>query len=272
METVGVEPTPPRCKRGALPIELHPRGADGWTRMPLRAEVHAVQLAELSCAQRPRGRCRLRRRRLNLRRNLPGWSRTSDLRRPKPAGCNLPYRQSSFVSTPAGFEPAASGLRVRRHSCSTKGAWPKTNIPWERSPPMPALPASATHGRNRNDFTDRSHHGSAKPSGTSIGYSDGRDRTCASRLTVACLTARPHRNMRRKERESNPQGRGPPVFETGYHARWQSFQQVTPAGLEPARPRLRVGRSTELSYGARDVVGRARTCNAPRFRRALYLH
>jgi hypothetical protein len=35
---------------------------------------------------------------------------------------------------------------------------------------------------------------------------------------------------------------------------------VTPAGLEPARPRLRVGRSTELSYGARDVVGRSRTC------------
>ena len=28
METVGVEPTPPRCKRGALPIELHPQGAD----------------------------------------------------------------------------------------------------------------------------------------------------------------------------------------------------------------------------------------------------
>ena len=102
--------------------------------------------------------------------------------------------------------------------------------------------------------------------------SDGRDRTCVSRLTVACLTARPHRNVRRKEGESNPQGRGPPVFETGYRARWQSFQQMTPAGLEPARPRLRVGRSTELSYGARDVVGRARTCNAPRFRRALYLH
>jgi hypothetical protein len=75
---------------------------------------------------------------------------------------------------------------------------------------------------------------------------------------------------KRKERESNPQGRSPPVFETGYRARWQSFQQVTPAGLEPARPRLRVGRSTELSYGARGVIGRTRTCNAPRFKRALY--
>jgi hypothetical protein len=27
METAGVEPAPPRCKRGALPLELHPRVA-----------------------------------------------------------------------------------------------------------------------------------------------------------------------------------------------------------------------------------------------------
>src|SRR5580765_7000974 len=175
------------------------------------------------------------------------------------------------VDTPGGTRTRSFRIESPASFLFDHRGVPKTDIAWERSPPMPALPASATHGRNRNDFTDRSHHGSAKPSRTSIGYSDGRDRTCASRLTVACLTARPHRNVRRKERESNPQGRGPPVFETGYHARWQSFQQVTPAGLEPARPRLRVGRSTELSYGARDVVGRARTCNAPRFRRALYL-
>ena len=47
--------------------------------------------------------------------------------------------------------------------------------------------------------------------------------------------------------------------------------QVTPAGLEPARPRLRAGSSTaELRSHAADVAGRARTCDAPRFRRALY--
>jgi hypothetical protein len=124
-------------------------------------------------------------------------------------------------------------------------------------------------------LTDRSHHGSAKPSRTSIGYSGGRDRTCASRLTVACLTARPHRNeeaeaagfepaerqaalrgssalpfhsamppLRRKERESNPQGRSPPVFETGYRTRWQSFPKGDP--------------------------GRARTCTTPIKSRPLY--
>jgi hypothetical protein len=32
VETAGVEPAPPRCKRGALPQELHPRGADGLIR------------------------------------------------------------------------------------------------------------------------------------------------------------------------------------------------------------------------------------------------
>jgi hypothetical protein len=37
METAGVEPAPPRCKRGAPPSELHPLGsnvsdADGWSR------------------------------------------------------------------------------------------------------------------------------------------------------------------------------------------------------------------------------------------------
>ncbi len=35
----------------------------------------------------------------------------------------------------------------------------------------------------------------------------------------------------------------------------------------PIKSRL-LGR---LSYGARGVIGRTRTCNAPRFKRALYL-
>src|SRR4051812_25271329 len=29
VETAGVEPAPPRCERGALPLELHPRAATG---------------------------------------------------------------------------------------------------------------------------------------------------------------------------------------------------------------------------------------------------
>jgi hypothetical protein len=34
METVGVEPTPPRCKRGALPPELHPQVRTGGVEPP----------------------------------------------------------------------------------------------------------------------------------------------------------------------------------------------------------------------------------------------
>ena len=49
---------------------------------------------------------------------------------------------------------------------------------------------------------------------------------------------------RRKERESNPQGRSPPVFETGYRTRWQSFRKGDP--------------------------GRARTCTTPIKSRPLY--
>jgi hypothetical protein len=71
---------------------------------------------------------------------------------------------------PAGFGPAASGLRVRRHSVSTTGAYEfrgnaepdiRTGTP---DVPMPALPASATHGRNRNDGRSKSSWlGEAEP-------------------------------------------------------------------------------------------------------------
>ena len=45
---------------------------------------------------------------------LAGRSRTCDLRRPKPAGWPSPP-QPDEQKPPAGFEPAASGLRTRRH-------------------------------------------------------------------------------------------------------------------------------------------------------------
>jgi hypothetical protein len=122
---------------------------------------------------------------------------------------------------------------------------------------MPARPASATHGRESDDSPIEVIMAPAKPSRTSIGYSAQPSRTSiellrwqGSNLRLAINSRVSYRSTtperRRKERESNPQGRGPPVFETGYRASWQSFQQVTPAGLEPARRRLRVGRSTHF--------------------------
>jgi hypothetical protein len=51
-----------------------------------------------------------------LPRSLAGRSRTCGLRRPKPAGWPLsPTARSEQRAPPAGFEPAASGLRARRH-------------------------------------------------------------------------------------------------------------------------------------------------------------
>ena len=49
-----------------------------------------------------------------LPRSLAGRSRTCGLRRPKPAGWPSPPQPVAEVP-PAGLEPAASGLRVRRH-------------------------------------------------------------------------------------------------------------------------------------------------------------
>ena len=61
METAGVEPAPPRCKRGALPLELHPRvgrtervRTDGVE--PPQREAPRLQRGELSDAQRPQGK------------------------------------------------------------------------------------------------------------------------------------------------------------------------------------------------------------------------
>ena len=46
-----------------------------------------------------------------------------------------------------------------------------------------------------------------------------------------------------------PKARGPTRFRDGIPRPWQSFQMVTPAGFQPALPRVRAG-SSPLSYGA----------------------
>ena len=84
--------------------------------------------------------------------------------------------------------------------------------------------------------------------------SGGRDRTCASRLTVARLTARLHRNemlrngrrvgeLRTAGEAGRPREPQPPVFEDGVPHHWQPFQ-MAPAGVEPAPHRLRGGDSS----------------------------
>jgi hypothetical protein len=50
-----------------------------------------------------------------LPRSLAGRNRTCGLRRPKPAGWPTPPQPVVCSAPPAGLEPAASGLRARRH-------------------------------------------------------------------------------------------------------------------------------------------------------------
>jgi hypothetical protein len=52
METAGVEPAPPRCKRGVLPEEPHPRVRTGGVEPP-QPEATRLQRGELAHAQRP---------------------------------------------------------------------------------------------------------------------------------------------------------------------------------------------------------------------------
>jgi hypothetical protein len=75
---------------------------------------------------------------------------------------------------------------------------------------------------------------------------------------------------KRKERESNPQGREAHPFSR----RDTAPVAVLPRG-DPGRPRTCTspGKNRELcplELRSHDVTGRGRTCDAPRFRRALY--
>src|SRR5437588_12771113 len=81
--------------------------------------------------------------------------------------------------------------------------------------------------------------------------SGGRARTCASRLTVARLAARQHRNEGGRRGTRTLNGRSRTRFRDGMPRPWQPFQ-VAPAGVEPAPCRLRVGSSAALSYGAKE--------------------
>ena len=125
---------------------------------------------------------------------------------------------------PAGLEPAASGLRARRH------------FPFD--------------------------HGGVKP------------RRQGSNLRLAINSRASYRfdhtGVSGTRGSRTPKAARPTRFRDGIPRQWQSFREVTPAGLEPATRRLRVGSSGLLSYGAVSVAGRSRTCIAPRFKRALY--
>jgi hypothetical protein len=105
-----------------------------------------------------------------LPRSLAGRSRTCDLRRPKPAGCPTPLQPEDDRRTPpAGLEPAASGLRARRHRRFDHGGiccrarWGSADADPHRARSL--KPAARAAGRGRSPARRHS--------------SGGRARTCA---------------------------------------------------------------------------------------------
>jgi hypothetical protein len=171
----------------------------------------------------------------------------------------LPYSQTK--EPPAGLEPAASGLRIRRHPVSTTGAReaPAAGIEPAISRVTTArLTDSTTPERHLYCRDTLSSSPRASPWGFTFfaprrktetaGLEPARRQAALRRSKALPSQTRPC--LQRKERESNPQGpSGPTRFRNGIPRLWQSFP-MAPAGVEPATSRLRVGCSAELSYGA----------------------
>jgi hypothetical protein len=97
--TTGLEPATSRLtsERSARLSYAPERGSAGGIR------THDLELMRLARTAAP------------LPRSLAGRSRTCDLRRPKPVGWPAPLQPEDERVPPAGFEPAPSGLRARRH-------------------------------------------------------------------------------------------------------------------------------------------------------------
>ena len=102
--TTGLEPAASRwTAERSLPLSYVPSSAGG-------IRTRDLELMRLARTATP------------LPRNLPGWSRTSGLRFPKPAGWPCSPTGRCRAVPPAGVEPAPSRLRAGRHDRSTTGA------------------------------------------------------------------------------------------------------------------------------------------------------
>ena len=200
-----------------------------------------------------------------LPRSLPGWNRTSGLRFPKPAGWPSPPQAEADKKYPRRESNPPFPVESRTSSPLDHGGmnYVGSRRPWNRTRPcsLSASRAAADTGLRRTDS------------------SGSRARTCASRLTVARLAARPHRNGRCSGRRGSrtPEARRPTRFRDGIPRRTavlpkggsgrrrtctppiksrqlcrielRSRVMMWPAGVEPAARRVSGGRSTGLSYG-----------------------
>jgi hypothetical protein len=137
-----------------------------------------------------------------------------------PLGHPSTAQSGQVVVPPAGVEPAASGLRARRHRRFDHGGAKlrrqDSNLPF-------AINSRASY---RLDYA-----------GTSGG---SRTRTYEAGTALRLSTAPPcqlgHASAERKERESNPQGPKAHPFSRRDTAPVAVLPEVAPAGIEPAPP------------------------------------
>jgi hypothetical protein len=163
------------------------------------------------------------------------------------------------VSTPAGLEPAASGLRARRQDrLRPRGV---------QTPAAGLEPCDLAINSRASYPLD--HAGTDEADAAGIEAANGRGGRLpgsSPRSYEPC-----HASAKRKERESNPQGlRAHP-----FSRRDTAPVAVLPRGGPGRRRTCTVpGKNRELCRlelrSLDDVAGRDRTCDAPRFRRALY--
>jgi hypothetical protein len=163
METAGVEPTPPRCKRGALPIELHPQVRTGGVEPP-QPWATGLQPAELTSAQRPQEKKGLALIKLPSNADLGRRCRPCQ-RRPLSARSTL---KSNAGGRPSGFEPEPRGSRPRM-----------LPLHHDHHAPMPASPASADHRRVDTKSNAGKSSWPAKRAGFPAESGDDRTRTGA---------------------------------------------------------------------------------------------
>jgi hypothetical protein len=189
-----------------------------------------------------------------LPRSLAGRSRTCDLRRPKPVGWPAPLQPEDERVPPAGFEPAPSGLRARRHHRFDHGGRK-----------LRRQGSNLRLASNSRACCPLHHAGITEAAGLEPASGDRRLRA-SNALPFQLGHAS---NEAEGEGVEPPRPEDPPVFETGYRAggspsesgpgrrrtctipgknrelcRLSYGAEVWPAGIEPAPPRVSGGRST----------------------------
>ena len=127
----------------------------------------------------------------------------------------------------------------------------------------------ALAGNNRaSSQLDHAGFGQAEAAGLEPASGGGR-----LRVSNALPFQLGHASWRRKERDSNPQGPQPHPFSGGDTAPMAVLPRSGPGRRRtctfPVKSR-ELCRCVELRSRGDDVTGRGRTCDAPRFKRALY--